>query len=244
MTKYIALIPAKLESRRFPNKNIINLNGHPLISYTISSAINCKIFDKVIVSTDSEEIAKIAKSYGATVPTLRPKEMSETNSPDIQWVTLAVKDWLNLDNSDIVAILRPTNPLRKSSTINSALKLYEMGKIFDSLRAIRPVIEHPSKMWRGSPGGRIIPLDDSINQFTQTNSHSSPFQTLEKLWIQNASLEILKVKTITESKSISGNKILGFEMPGYEGFDLNYPEDFIKLKEILKHEPLDVPIKR
>ena len=88
--KLIALIPARKGSERIKNKNIYNLNNKPLIAYTIRSAIKSKIFDRIIVSTDSLKYAKISKKYGAEVPFLRPKKFSKSNSPDYEWLKFTI----------------------------------------------------------------------------------------------------------------------------------------------------------
>jgi CMP-N,N'-diacetyllegionaminic acid synthase len=233
MGKFVALIPARSGSERLPNKNILNLNGHPLVSYSINCALDCNRISDVVVSTDSAKIAKISEKYGAVVPKLRPAAISNGLSPDIQWMNLAINEWLNLNDSDFVVILRPTNPLRKSVTIDAAIDLFSRSKNFDSLRAVREVKEHPSKMWRGEIGGLILPVDNSINPITNTYSHSSPFQALEKMYIQDASLEICNVGVIRSTGTISGNKVLGFSMPEFEGLDINYLEDLDKIKYIM-----------
>jgi CMP-N,N'-diacetyllegionaminic acid synthase len=241
MSADFALIPAREGSERFPNKNIAVFHGHPLIAYSIKSALSGKKFQKVVVSTDSEEIARIAISYGATVPMLRPKNIATTQSPDFEWVQLAINEWLELEDCDQITILRPTNPLRSVSTIIDALNVFKSKPDFDSLRAIREVKEHPAKMWRGFPNQQIYPLDDSINPVTGAPGHSSPFQTLERLWIQDASLEIAKVSSVRKYKTISGNKIIGYKLPVFEGFDINYPEDFFELASIVSKNPNLLP---
>jgi CMP-N,N'-diacetyllegionaminic acid synthase len=237
----IALIPARAGSERFPNKNIADFYGHPLIAYSIKSALTGKKFQKVVVSTDSPEIARIALSYGAIVPMLRPKQIATTQSPDFEWVQLAINDWLELEDSDQITILRPTNPMRSVSTIVDALNVFDSKPDFDSLRAIREVKEHPAKMWRGLPNQQIYPLDDSINPITGAPGHSSPFQTLERLWIQDASLEIARVSSVRKHKTISGNKIIGYKLPLYEGFDINYPDDIHALESIISKNPSLLP---
>ncbi len=237
MSGKFALIPARAGSERFPNKNIVDLYGHPLIAYSIKSALIGNKFQKVVVSTDSPEIARIALYYGATVPMLRPKQIATTQSPDIEWVQLAINDWLELKDSDQITILRPTNPMRSVSTIIDALNVFDSKPDFDSLRAIREVKEHPAKMWRGLPNQQIYPFDDSINPISGAPGHSSPFQTLETLWIQDASLEIAKVGSVRKYKTISGNRIIGYKLPDYEGFDINYPDDILALETIISKNP-------
>ena len=109
----VCLIPARSGSKRIVGKNVTNINGHPLIAYTISAAINSGVFDAVIVSTDSSEYAEIARHYGAEVPFLRPSEFSEDLSPDIEWVRYTLNELIarGRDFSQF-SILRPTSPLR------------------------------------------------------------------------------------------------------------------------------------
>src|SRR5690349_16654927 len=120
------------------------LAGHPLIAYSIAGAQEAGIFDAVIVSTDTEEIAEIALRYGAEVPGLRPPEMSTTTSFDIEWVLHVMRDRAE----EIFAILRPTSPFRTAGAIRKAYeRLVELGDAADSIRAVEPARQHPGKMW-------------------------------------------------------------------------------------------------
>jgi len=240
MTKLTALIPARSGSQRIKNKNLTKIEGHPLIAYTISAAIRSNIFDRIVVSTDSSEIAETSRRYGAEVPKLRNTEFAGNLSPDIEWSRETALEWLDLDGKDNFAILRPTSPLRKPQTIVEAYQIFEKNEDADSLRAIKPVREHPGKMWRKEEDDTIYPYKEGINLITNTFNHSSPLQSLEPLWIQDASLEISRVKNISESNSISGNKVIGFEMPGYEGFDLNFKEDFILLCKLIEDGEIEL----
>src|SRR5688572_16544651 len=119
--KTVALIPARGGSKRVPAKNIRVLAGYPLIAYTIAAAIESKIFSAVLVSTDSDEIAAIARAWGAEVPGLRPAQFAGDLSPDIEWV----EDMLNGLSAtgrtyDCFSILRPTSPFRQPETIRRA----------------------------------------------------------------------------------------------------------------------------
>ena len=145
--KLIALIPARSGSERIKNKNILNFFGHPLLAYSIKSAIKSKIFDKVLLSTDSQKYANIAKKYGAEVPFLRPKKISKSTSNDFEWISYTLKK-LEKNNEKFTHffILRPTNPLRSYLTIRKAWNLFKK-KSPDSLRAVERVKQHPGKMW-------------------------------------------------------------------------------------------------
>ena len=127
--KKVALIPARSGSKRVKNKNINILEKHPLIAYTIQSALSSNIFNEIIVSTDSPEIKEISEYYGANVPFIRPKEYAKDTSPDIEWVKHSLD---HLKNSgadyDIFSILRPTSPFRKPETILRAFNLFKSTK--------------------------------------------------------------------------------------------------------------------
>lgn len=203
----VALIPAKSQSKRIPNKNIVLLNGHPLIAYSICSALDSKIFDRVIVSTDSKDYAWVAEKYGAEV-IIRPPEYATEFSPDIEWVAYTLKE---IPHYEFFSILRPTSPFRTKNTIKRAWDIFSVT-VYDSLRAIELCSQHPYKMWRWE-GGFIKPIIDS-------GLHSMPYQALPKIYVQNASLEIARTECVSKG-SISGDKIIPFLTQGYEGFDIN-----------------------
>jgi CMP-N,N'-diacetyllegionaminic acid synthase len=226
MRKNIALIPARSQSKRVKQKNIRNLGGHPLLAYTIASAIESGVFDRVIVSTESEEIASIAKQYGAEVPFLRPAEHAEDNSADIDWV-FHLLNKLKKDNTlpDCFSILRPTSPFRQAGTIRRAWQEFQNANNPDSLRAVELCSQHPGKMWYVEKN-EMISVMPNPNE-TETPWHSSPYQALPKIYVQNASLEIAKCSVPLTTKTISGRKIIPFITEKYEGFDINLPNDWL-----------------
>ena len=121
--KTVALIPARSSSKRIKDKNIKEINGHPLLAYTIVSAKESKLFDEIVCVTDSEVYAEIAIQYGASVPMLRPKNISGEKSPDVQWVDWIFKIFDHENKQfDIFCILRPTSPLRGKKQLEEVLK--------------------------------------------------------------------------------------------------------------------------
>jgi CMP-N-acetylneuraminic acid synthetase len=237
----IALIPARSGSKRIPNKNIKKLNCVPLIAYTIRTALESNLFSEVIVSTDDFTIANIATEWGAKVPKLRPKSLATDSSPDIDWVMHCVNEMISTPPEQIstVTILRPTNPLRTSNSIINGMKIFKLNEWADSLRAMEITDKHPGKMWVLNDKKIALPYLDQSKEIIPT--HSSPTQSLEKLWIQNASLEIINMQTINLMQSISGNKILGFEMPRFEGFDLNSELDWMFLEFLISENKVNLP---
>ena len=230
--KLIALIPARAGSERIKNKNIYNLDNKPLIAYSIASAIKTKIFDKIIVSTDSLKYAKIAKKYGADVPFLRPKKFSKSTSPDYEWLKFTI-DKLDKEKYDFTHffILRPTNPFRNHKTILRAWKEFRKNKKAESLRAIQISKSHPGKMWKLQ--GKFLKPILNLKILDQP-SYNNQFKSLPNVYIQNASLEISKKMVIKKYKTICGKKIIPFFTNEIEGFDINYISDLNQAKKIIK----------
>ena len=122
--KILGLIPARSGSKRIPRKNIMPLNGKPLIAYTIETAKKSKYINKVLVSTDSKEIASVARRYGAEVSFLRPKSISQDDSTEMQFLEHALEWFLEYENyePDLIVLLYPTSPFRKPESIDKAVE--------------------------------------------------------------------------------------------------------------------------
>jgi N-acylneuraminate cytidylyltransferase len=226
----VALIPARAGSKRVPNKNIRLLAGHPVMAYTIAAALESEVFADVIVSTDSDQYAEIASYYGAEVPFLRPPEIAGDVSPDIKWLAYTLKRLQKAGREyDCFSILRPTNPFRLPETIQRAWHAFLTEEGVDSLRAVEPCQQHPGKMWvvRGNRMMPLLPLSPADQPW-----HSSQYQALPEVYVQNASLEIAWTRVVFEQRTISGTILMPFLTEGYEGFDVNNPYDW-KLAEHL-----------
>jgi len=221
----VALIPARSGSKRVPDKNIRPLGRHPLIAYTILAAKESGVFDAIVVSTDSERYAEIARSFGAEVPFLRPAAQAGELSPDIEWVRWTLQELEQRGRKfDAFSILRPTSPFRTAATIRRAWNEFQSDAGADSLRAVQKCGEHPAKMW--------IVSDDRMSPVLQNPDpygapwHSMPYQALPEIHVQNASLEIAWSRVV-EQDSITGNRIRPFLTVEREGFDINTPDDWI-----------------
>ena len=234
----VALIPARSGSKRIVNKNVKPIGGHPLIAYTIQSAIQSNVFDKVVCVTDDLEYSDIAKYYGAEVPELRPKEISGDKSFDIEWVIWILTYMQKIGYSfDAFSILRPTNPFRLPQTIERAWNLFLKESSADSLRAVQKVTEHPGKMWLIDKS-RMFPLFAFHNDGVPW--HSSQYTSLPEVYVQNASLEIAWTKVAMHGGSIAGNSIIPFVSEGLEGFDINNPEDWILAEHFIRSRGADI----
>jgi CMP-N,N'-diacetyllegionaminic acid synthase len=235
----IALIPARVGSKRVPGKNIRVLGGHPLIAYTIAPAIASGVFDAVMVSTDSEEIAAIARHYGAEVPFLRPAAFAGDTSPDIEWVEHTLTTLRERGRGpECFSLLRPTSPFRTPETLQRAWKTFVDDPRADSLRAVEPCTQHPAKMWIAR-GKRLLPL----LPFGPAEQpwHSSQYQSLPKVYVQNASLEIAWSRIVFEGRTIAGETIVPFLTSEMEGFDINNRFDWLIAEQLLASGEAQLP---
>jgi len=235
----VALIPARSGSKRVPDKNIRPLAGHPLIAYTIAAALQSKIFQTVIVSTDSQQYADIARHYGAEVPFLRPAPISGDTSPDIEWVEYTLSQ-LHQRGQDYeyFSILRPTSPFRLPDTIRRAWQEFQAQEGVDSLRAVEKCQQHPGKMWivRGKRMMPLLPMGPAEQPW-----HSSQYPSLPEVYVQNASLEIAKTKVVFEDKTIAGNVLMPFFTKKYEGVDVNSNYDWHLAEHLVKTDQAKLP---
>jgi N-acylneuraminate cytidylyltransferase len=235
----VGLIPARAGSKRVPDKNIRQLAGHPVMAYTIAAALQSEIFMDVVVSTDSKHYAEIARYYGAEVPFLRPSELAGDVSPDIEWLEYTLEKLK--DNGcqyDCFSILRPTSPFRLPDTIRRAWQAFLAEDGVDSLRAVERCQQHPGKMWvvRGKRMMPLLPLSPPEQPW-----HSSQYQTLPEVYIQNASLEIAWTRVVLKQRTIAGTVLMPFLTEGYEGFDVNNPHDWKLAEHLVSNGNVQLP---
>lgn len=228
----LALIPARMGSKSVPKKNIREIGGIPLIAYSIKQALASKYISRVVVSTDSEEIAEVARTYGAEVPFLRPSELAEDYSLDIDFHRHAV-EWLRDKENylpDAVINLRPTTPVRDPVVLDEAIQLFMSHPELDSMRAVRPAQKTPYKMWRLRSDGLMEPL------FEHFEGHDEPYnlprQLLPEVVAQDGYFDITRTSTILEMNSTTGLMVMPFLVPGEE-IDIDYESDMEKAVKLL-----------
>ena len=235
----IALIPARSGSKRIPDKNIRHLGDHPLLAYTIAAARTSKIFDRIVVSTDSPRYAEIAVHYGAEAPFLRSTRYAAEYSPDIEWVRDTLDHLEDAGEAfDAFSILRPTSPFRQPDTIRRAWEAFISETGVDSLRAVEPCRQHPGKMWiiRGRRMLPLLPHGPSNDPW-----HSRQYPSLPEVYVQNASLEIAWIRVVGDTNTIAGSVVVPFMTRGLEGFDLNTPEDWKLARSHINDDPSLLP---
>ena len=222
----MAIIPARGGSKKIPKKNIKLLAGKPLIAYTIEESKKSKYINRVILSTDDEEIAILGKKLGAEVPFLRPSELAEDNVTDLP-VFQHCLNWLRENENyipDIIVHLRPTAPLRKNYHIDTGIELLLKSPGADSVRSVTAVGQHPLKMWK-IENNRLVPfVSEEISGIKE--SYNMPRQKLPPAYIQNGSVDVIWTKTILEKNSMSGDIIVPFVMEEWESVNIDTEIDF------------------
>ena len=208
----IAIIPARSGSKGVPGKNIKLLGGIPLFAFSIIAAKMMPSVDRVIVSTDSEEYAQIAKEYGAEVPFLRPNEISGDKSTDFD-LFLHALNWFKENEAqipDFLLHLRPTTPLRDPKIMEAAVKLFlENKEKASSLRSGHIAPESPYKWFLKDQNNYFVGLRDDLTP----EKVNLPRQSFPSVYIPDGYIDILKSSVIFNSGTLHGDKMLVFESP-------------------------------
>lgn len=235
----VALIPARAGSKRVPHKNVRRIAGHPMLAYSIAAAKASGVCDAIVVSTDDETYAAIARHYGAEVPFLRPPEIAGEKSPDIEWVQFTLRRLAEMGRRyDCFSIQRPTSPFRGATTIRRAWELFCAQDGVDSLRAVEKCKQHPGKMWvmRGNRMVPLLPLSPADRPW-----HSQQYAALPEVYVQNASLEIAWSHVALERGTIAGEVLVPFLTEGLEGVDVNDPRDWEYVASLVAEQPQALP---
>ncbi len=212
MNSAIAIIPARSGSKGIIDKNIVELAGFPLVAFSIAAAKLSSGISRVIVSTDSEKYAEIARQFGAEVPFIRPANISGDNATDIGFMVHAM-DWF--DKNEIATPeywvhLRPTTPLREPRQIDRALQLILNRPKATALRSAYLCASSPFKWFRHSDDGYITSL---ISEDSDIDKLNLPRQVYPKVYIPDGYVDIVRRSFVEETNSIHGNRVLGFESP-------------------------------
>jgi len=227
--KILAVIPARSSSKRLLGKNIKKLLGKPLIAWTIEQAKKSKYIDKLIVSTDDKEIAKISEKYGVEVPFLRPKELARDNSPTIDAVFHAI-NWFESRGEcyDILVLLEPTSPLRKDDDIDKALELFfDNFNKADSLVSVGEIhLENPY-ITKKIEDRYVKPLIRNKKNFYQS-------QQLPKVYFPYGVIYLSKIDALKKYKTFYQEKTIPYFIERWQNYEIEDFYDFICIETIIK----------
>lgn len=233
----LAVIPARGGSKSIPRKNIRLFAGHPLLAYSVAAARQARTVTRVIVSTDDEQIAAVARRYGAEVPFLRPAELARDDTPDLPAFQHALER-LQADEGyrpEIVVQLRPTSPVRPRDCVDRAVELLRAHPQADSVRGVVPSGQNPYKMWRIGADGALRPLLDSPHP----EPYNMPRQALPETYWQTGHIDAIRAARLLELGSISGRVILPLVLDPAYTVDIDTPRDWARAEWLLRHGGLD-----
>ena len=225
--KNIAIIPARSGSKGVPDKNIKLLNGKPLMAYTIEAAIKSKMFDTVMVSTDSERYANIARQYGAEVPFFRSAENSSDTASSWDMVQEVLDEYKKIDKEfESFCLLQPTSPLRTDQDIVSAYRLYEEKASFAVISVCEA--EH-SPLWCGH-----LPKNHEFIDFIDERN-TNQRQTWGKFYRLNGAIYIVNISKFRFDKFLYHNGSFAYIMDQSHSIDIDTSLDFKIAETIVKN---------
>ncbi len=228
----ICVIPARSGSKGIRDKNILNLRGHPLLAWSIEVAKKSNLIERTIVSTDSEEYKEIALSYGAEVPFLRPKELSQDNSTDLEFMKhllMYLEENENLPK--IIVHLRPTTPVRDYKIVDKAILNFDSNK-FTSLRSVHKISTPVEKIFKLNENQTLSSLNDDF----EIDKFNDPRQSFENAYEANGYVDILKTDFILNNNLLHGNNCQAFLTA--RTYDIDEKEDYEDLEYILTRKEI------
>ena len=227
----IALIQARGGSKAVPGKNIRPLLGHPVLAWSIVACKLAKSVDRVILSTDSEEIAEVAQHYGCEVPFMRPAELASDLATDKVVFEHALK-WLQAEQNitpELFVQIRPTTPLRSPNLIDAAISKIRYNPNFTGLRSVYEMSETAWKSFETDDTGALISLlDKSIHEVH--NGADAPRQMLPPTYIAQGFVDLIRPKFINVKGSMYGSRIYGFITPDVGEIDTESDFDLLEFK--------------
>jgi N-acylneuraminate cytidylyltransferase len=232
MTEILALIPARGGSKGIPRKNIRSFAGYPLIAWSIAAAKQAACVTRLIVSTDDEEIAAVARACGAETPFLRPAEFAQDQTTDLPVFEHALQ-WLKANENyqpEIVIQLRPTSPIRPKDCVDSAVNILLEHADADCVRGVVPAGQNPHKMWRFTGEGQ--PIKPLLEVDGIPEPYNAPRQILPPVYWQTGHIDAIRVSTIRHKHSLTGDVIYPLAI------DPRYTVDIDNLTDWAKSEAL------
>jgi CMP-N,N'-diacetyllegionaminic acid synthase len=218
----LGIIVARGGSKRLPRKNLMPLNGKPLIAWTIEAGLAANCIDRLVLSTDDAEIASIGKAFGCDVPFIRPAELANDTTSTVDVVLHAID---KIPGYSHVVLLQPTSPLRTGVHIDEAFNNMNSSNA-DSCVSVTTVKESPFWMYRIDEKNYMQPIMNEIK--------ISRKQDLPQILILNGAIYISKVEDLINSKSLLGERIAPYTMSRDQSIDIDEYSDFLLAEKNLK----------
>jgi N-acylneuraminate cytidylyltransferase len=240
MTQVLAIIPARGGSKGIPRKNIRPFSGSPLIAWSIAAALQSQSVTRVIVSTDDEEIAAVARACGAETPFLRPPQFAEDKTTDLPVFEHALK-WLAENEGycpDVVVQLRPTSPIRPKGCVDDAVRILLEHPDADSVRGVVPAGQNPHKMWILDP--EQGPMTNLLDVAGVDEPYNAPRQVLPPVYWQTGHIDAIRPQVILEKGSMSGKAIYPVLIDPRFTVDLDSLNDWVRAEWLVAFGGLEM----
>lgn len=233
MTHILAIIPARGGSKGIPRKNIRPFAGYPLIAWSIAAAKQSSLVTRIIVSTDDEEIASVAREWGAETPFLRPAKLAQDKTTDLPVFEHALK-WLEEIEGyhpDVVVQLRPTSPIRPRTMVDEAVNVLLNHEDADCVRGVVPAAQNPFKMWRFN--GEEKPLSQLLEVPGIAEPYNAPRQVLPPVYWQTGHIDAIRASTIVNKKSLTGDIVYPLVIDPKFTVDIDTLADWAKYEAVI-----------
>lgn len=224
--KVLALIQARGGSKGIPGKNIKDLAGKPLIAWTIEAAQHARTVNRIIVSTDDEAIASVARAYGVEVPFMRPPELATDGAKSIGLLEHALTTLKETEGyiCDALVQLKPTNPMRSAAHIDDCVDMFFIDPTIDSVISVVKAPIHPLKTWRLEEGFASPFVPESV--FGIHEAAKQPRQQLPEAYGNNSCVHVINPRTILEKHSSVGTVVKAYVMSPEDSINIDTPMDF------------------
>ena len=219
--RVLGLINARGGSKGVPRKNLKPLHGRPLIAYTIEAGLHAKRIDRLVVSTDDEEIAEVSRSCGAEVPFMRPDSLAQDSSVQIDAVKHALLALEEADDHfDVVAVLQPTCPLRRAEDIDAAITLMDDDNVDSVITVTNDASRHPYVMyWERQDG--------TLEAMVKADAAGTLRQDFPVVWCRNGAVYAVRTQIVLERNSLYGDCVMGSPMPVERSANIDSPLDWV-----------------
>ncbi|WP_027327686.1 cytidylyltransferase domain-containing protein [Helicobacter pametensis] len=228
---FLAIIPARSGSKGLPDKNIKDLCGHPLMAWSIKAGLGSKYIDRVVVSTDSQEYADIAKSYGAEAPFLRPKELSLDTSTTFDSIKHTIDFYQNELNQifDYIVLLEPTSPLRETEDIDNAIiTLISNQKASSLVSVCKSESQNPAFLVRLTNHSQLI--EGYINKsFTPIRR-----QDIEDFYFFDGTIYVSETNSLLQHQNFYHKNTMGYVVPKWKSLEVDDEDDFLMIEAMMK----------
>lgn len=226
----LGIIPARGGSKGIPRKNIALLAGKPLLSYTCQAALGSLKLNRVILNTDDQEIAELGRNYGVDAPFLRPENLAGDDIPILPVISHTLR-WLEKEQgytTDLIVLLQPTSPFRRSDHIDSALDTY-LNSDADTLVSVEEVPHNltPSSLMKIDEQGYLHPLLEGELVLRR--------QEKPKVYARNGPSILIVRRSVIDRGHLYGDKVLPFKMSRLASLDIDDQDDLILAESMMRY---------